>query len=375
MKFLIPDEHKNASGVYIIRNSVNGKVYIGSAKNFKRRFASHKTGLVTGKHHSVKLQNHIRKYGIECLCFDILEICDLNNLFTKEQYYIDYYESYKNNKGFNTVAIVFPSPIPTKEMKEKRLIAWRSTIDAKRAAGIPISTWSEESRAKMGERLRGPRAPRITKPCIVCGMSFTTTVKKEKVFCSNKCSAVNRSIRTKGISRSKESIAKGAEKLKGSRRSQEAIEKTRAKRIGVPVHSAEAKEKFKILLASYRTAEVEEKRKEASRIALKEKREKRIAQIPPCVICGKQYNPTRSRQKYCSHECARKKTMSEQTRDKRRAAMARFYTSEAMVKRRIAQNEARKRMCEFCNDDFLANYPGEVRRFCSMDCRCKAARK
>ena len=41
MQFNIPAEHKNASGIYIIRNSVNRKVYVGSAKSFYERYHGH----------------------------------------------------------------------------------------------------------------------------------------------------------------------------------------------------------------------------------------------------------------------------------------------------------------------------------------------
>jgi group I intron endonuclease len=72
MQFNISDEHKNASGVYIIRNTVNDKVYVGSAKKSSSRYSGHLYQLRKGVHHSVTLQRFVQKYGLEALVFDRL---------------------------------------------------------------------------------------------------------------------------------------------------------------------------------------------------------------------------------------------------------------------------------------------------------------
>ena len=59
------------SGVYQIRNTVNGKVYIGSAKHFNKRKSQHFHYLKTNKHHSQKLQRSYNKYGIQNFVFEI----------------------------------------------------------------------------------------------------------------------------------------------------------------------------------------------------------------------------------------------------------------------------------------------------------------
>ena len=46
---------KNKGGIYKIKNIINGKVYIGSAIYFIKRWSVHKSELKNNKHHSIKL--------------------------------------------------------------------------------------------------------------------------------------------------------------------------------------------------------------------------------------------------------------------------------------------------------------------------------
>ena len=80
----------------------NGKVYIGSSLNVERRFAEHKNDLFNNRHHSYKMQNdfNITK-NISEFNFEIIEeiIGSKQELFRKEQFYIDKYDAY--NAGYN----------------------------------------------------------------------------------------------------------------------------------------------------------------------------------------------------------------------------------------------------------------------------------
>ena len=66
---------KNQSGVYEIVNIVNGKRYIGSTSNFKRRWTLHCYDLKRGSHHGAVLQRAWNKYGATSFKFNILLIC------------------------------------------------------------------------------------------------------------------------------------------------------------------------------------------------------------------------------------------------------------------------------------------------------------
>ena len=77
--------------IYIIENLINGKYYIGSTYQLKRRQRLHFKELLERRHHSRKLQNAYNKYGKENFQFIILEkITGTNDdLRDKEQWYLD----------------------------------------------------------------------------------------------------------------------------------------------------------------------------------------------------------------------------------------------------------------------------------------------
>jgi group I intron endonuclease len=80
---------RNYSCIYAIFSTVTGKKYVGSAKHFGIRMRNHVHQLINGKHHSIILQNHVNKYGIEDMYFVILEFCKWDNtIFQREQFYV-----------------------------------------------------------------------------------------------------------------------------------------------------------------------------------------------------------------------------------------------------------------------------------------------
>ena len=82
------------SGIYQIRNIVNGKCYIGSAVNFNTRWQRHKRDLRRGVHHSVLLQRSWDKYSEEKFVFEILENTknSVKQLILSEQRHLDTYK-------------------------------------------------------------------------------------------------------------------------------------------------------------------------------------------------------------------------------------------------------------------------------------------
>jgi group I intron endonuclease len=76
------------SGVYKITNKVNKKYYIGSTCDLYKRYKDHRNALVSNRHHNKQLTRFVNKYGIDNLCFSLLEECPIENLESREQYYI-----------------------------------------------------------------------------------------------------------------------------------------------------------------------------------------------------------------------------------------------------------------------------------------------
>ena len=61
-------------GVYQIKNTLNGKAYIGSSKNIKRRLGIHRSMLRRGTHRNPHLQNAWNKYGESA--FVMVAVCE-----------------------------------------------------------------------------------------------------------------------------------------------------------------------------------------------------------------------------------------------------------------------------------------------------------
>lgn len=77
------------SGIYVITNSINGKIYIGSSVNITERWYRHKRLLRRGIHHNKHLQSSWNKYGESEFVFKIIEECEIDNLTLREQHFLD----------------------------------------------------------------------------------------------------------------------------------------------------------------------------------------------------------------------------------------------------------------------------------------------
>ena len=75
-------------GIYKISSKINGMFYIGSAIDFGQRIRKHLSDLRFKKHHSILLQRHCNKYGIESLSFSLIEpVMFKDDLIKREQLY------------------------------------------------------------------------------------------------------------------------------------------------------------------------------------------------------------------------------------------------------------------------------------------------
>lgn len=89
-------------GIYLIRNKVNQKVYVGSSFNCEGRFTKHFNMLKKGRHFNEYFQNSFNKYGVENFETYILEVVENeDDLLQKEEDWIEFYNGFDRNHGFN----------------------------------------------------------------------------------------------------------------------------------------------------------------------------------------------------------------------------------------------------------------------------------
>lgn len=106
-KPVIIDEGKiELGGIYQITNTKKNRVYIGSAKSFKRRWGQHISKLKHNHHENVFFQNDWNKTGSEHFTFEILEVVqgDKVQRTEREQYYLNV--SLSDRKCYNIKKIV-----------------------------------------------------------------------------------------------------------------------------------------------------------------------------------------------------------------------------------------------------------------------------
>lgn len=88
------------SGIYKIICKPTGKIYIGSSVNIQHRWSVHRATLRGDYHHNNYLQHAWNKYGEDSFGFEVIELCDREQLPIREQYHLDTNKPYVPD-GFN----------------------------------------------------------------------------------------------------------------------------------------------------------------------------------------------------------------------------------------------------------------------------------
>lgn len=89
------------SGVYLITNQVNGKVYVGSSISIQCRIQQHRGKLRKNKHTNIHLQAAWNKYGEEAFVFEKLESLPIQFLKLREAYWISAFDACDDLVGYN----------------------------------------------------------------------------------------------------------------------------------------------------------------------------------------------------------------------------------------------------------------------------------
>lgn len=109
------------SGIYKILNLINGKLYIGSAVNFYKRWHQHEYELNKDNHTNKYLQSAWNKYGAENFEFIAIEgVKNLTKLIEREQFWINQTKCYDRKIGYN-FRIIADSNLGTKATEETKI--------------------------------------------------------------------------------------------------------------------------------------------------------------------------------------------------------------------------------------------------------------
>ena len=77
------------SAVYRITNTITGDFYIGSSKNVKKRWASHKCKSTWNEHPNNPMYQDMKRYGVNKFEFEILAKAEIAHLKETEQKFIE----------------------------------------------------------------------------------------------------------------------------------------------------------------------------------------------------------------------------------------------------------------------------------------------
>lgn len=144
--------------VYLIRNLINGKVYVGQTKDFDRRKADH---LYNSNRGSEKpLYYSMRKHGTDNFTFEVLEECADDLINEREQYWVAHFDSFNPERGYNLTCGGNQNFERSEETRRKIGDFWRGRKQSpehveRRVAKLRGQKRTVEQRKRISESQRG----------------------------------------------------------------------------------------------------------------------------------------------------------------------------------------------------------------------------
>lgn len=155
------------SGVYSIVNIVNGKRYVGSSCNIRKRWGAHVLALNTCNHENKHLQASWVKHSVAAFTFIIEEECCTEALLSLEDVYMNTYKSMNQKFGYN----IRPAERPTHSVASKLKIGLANTGRKK----------TEETLSKMSKAASGKKKSDATKAKISAALKGRITGDETKL--------------------------------------------------------------------------------------------------------------------------------------------------------------------------------------------------
>lgn len=197
---------KTKSGIYVLRNVLDDKEYIGSAVDLARRKAQHLSALRNKRHINPHLQGAFNRDGEAAFVWEVLEVCEASALLEREQFHL----SQRHRGAIYNIRLIAHSNLGMKQSPE--------SIEKRRRA-LTDRKLSPEHVAKMRGRKASPET--LEKMRLASTGRLKSEAERAKLSAAHK-----------GKVKTPEHIAKLAAKRRGQKHSPETIQRYRETRKG-----------------------------------------------------------------------------------------------------------------------------------------------
>lgn len=157
------------SGIYCIKNTLNGKFYLGSSVNIYDRRKRHFSDLNRNAHCNKILQNSWNRYGSENFKFEVLAKCPKEYLHKLEQWFLD---TQKPEFNIRPLADSNLGAKRTKEQLENQKVVMRIVRGTRKNARL-----NDELVLKIIEIVNNNKEYNIVELCRIHGFHYESTCK------------------------------------------------------------------------------------------------------------------------------------------------------------------------------------------------------
>lgn len=171
------------SGCYMITNTINGKIYIGSSENINKRWNEHKNMLLKNKHDNNHLQAAYNKYGIGAFEYIIIRYCDKEDCLFFEQIYLDTYWD-GGNLCYN-IAKDATAPMKGRKHSEGFMVGKNNSMFGKSSSMLG-KHHTTETKNKISSANIGKNNGMFSKTGELCPSFGKLHTEKQKAACSGK---------------------------------------------------------------------------------------------------------------------------------------------------------------------------------------------
>lgn len=148
------------SGIYKITNPENQKFYIGSSYDIENRWRKHLEKLKKGNHPNIHFQRAWNRKTSDFL-FEKIEICELEKLIEREQYYIDSLKPHYNIEKIAGSSLGVKRRDSTKQKIRLANLGKKQSIETieKRRQKLIGKVRTDEHKRKFSEAKKGDKNP------------------------------------------------------------------------------------------------------------------------------------------------------------------------------------------------------------------------